>query len=78
MPMKGQHEHILLLPAKEGRAGTTEKEVRINSENQVYLCDLQSEAFPSPISIDNRVVYVTIKTLWIVSHKSPWLPSLGS
>lgn len=53
----------------------------INSENEVYLRNLQTPAFPSPISIDNGVVCVMIKKLKIVSHKSPWLvsgfPSLG-
>lgn len=74
-PTKGQQECILLLPAEEGRAGTAESEVRINSENKGYLCNLQTEAFPSPISIDNRVASVEIKKLRVVSHKSLWLVS---
>lgn len=42
----------------------------INSESDVYLCNLQTLAFPSSISIDNGVVCVMIKKLKIVSHKS--------
>lgn len=73
--MKDQHKQILLLP------GVTENKAEIKSENEVYLYNLQTWAFPSPISIDNGVVYVVIKKLKIVSHKSPWLvsgfPGLG-